>query len=277
MSKRNAKITGSTHSRSWKMDTELGTLIAKMVLDGDIVNPTYAYYPKRKFLTLRGYSRACAEHYFAFRQETGYSSKNARLNPSLLKKFGEDGLSESELKALVKRRAGRRLTSMKKGDADYGPKFVMICRTELRRQGWKRRNPRNTLQITKTTRRGIFDEKITDTSNYWHLDEGAIFNTAMVQDYEEFRLDSAFWGDIRHSVKGLDEIIRKISSKVEQGQLTLCETCETFFTYVPQQRFCRRCSAHISKRERHKRKLAAREYRKGPKYAAWLKKRKEAK
>ena len=44
-----------------------------------------------------------------------------------------------------------------------------------------------------------------------------------------------------------DEEIKQLMLRISRKEITLCETCDAFFDYIPQKRFCDEC---IKKRER---------------------------
>ena len=232
------KKTGAPHNRSWKLDTELAKLIARMVLAGEIEEPEYEYFPNRKFLTLSGYSKAVALHYFTFLSETGYRSNTARLPTSLRYMIEQRPYSVSPdyIEWVVKKGASKRLSEIRSGKSNFGPKFVSICAKQLQASGWKRRRPRNSnaryRKQTVTIRRGVFNEKIEDTSYCWYFGKETKFNTTRVREYKEFRL-----------ADDTDEDeVRRVMTEVEMGWLTLCNGCDTFFTYRPQQYWCKECA-----------------------------------
>ena len=72
-----------------------------------------------------------------------------------------------------------------------------------------------------------------------------------------------------------DEEIKQLMLRISNKEITLCETCDTLFDYIPQKLFCDEC---LKKREREyenrpevkKRKREhAREYRKSLLYERW--------
>ena len=75
-----------------------------------------------------------------------------------------------------------------------------------------------------------------------------------------------------------DEEIKKLMIRISKKEITLCETCDAFFDYVPQKYTCDECKAkrkreyvreynqrpEVKERERKRRRKYAREYYQRP-------------
>ena len=67
-----------------------------------------------------------------------------------------------------------------------------------------------------------------------------------------------------------DEEIKQLMLRISNKEITLCETCDTFFDYVPQVKACDECKkkkkAEYARRPEYKAKV--REYRQRPEFGA---------
>jgi len=69
--------------------------------------------------------------------------------------------------------------------------------------------------------------------------------------------------------------INDLEWAIEKREITLCETCDDFFAYVPQKRFCDDCRRqNLLKRNqrpevKERKREYQREHRKQPKYKKW--------
>ena len=54
-----------------------------------------------------------------------------------------------------------------------------------------------------------------------------------------------------------DKEIKQLMLRISREEITLCETCDTFFDYIPRKRFCDEC-------KKAKKRKQSREYRQRP-------------
>ena len=126
-------------------------------------------------------------------------------------------------------------------------------RNEQHAQRRQRRQSQYMVQciiICNSTNKRCTRKSVVSVWNYARRNFKACYHHRRIEKENNFPLKTIYDTDIDDSDlmwDGAEEAV--IFSRIMRKEITLCETCDTFFKYVPQRRFCDACQEYKRKRE----------------------------